>query len=119
MRLQLTLCISSHKGLPLPLPLALGGLYALAFLGGLKLRSHVVSMMMDDYNNKNPPSPNPVPPKRHTTTGRSRVDTTGLPFMVVYGISSASACIAETVTFPLGMYVCPSIDPLRQQHNEL
>ena len=51
-------------------------------------------MMDDDTTKKNPPEP--LPPRRHTTSGRSRVDTTGLPFLVVYGLSSASACVAET-----------------------
>ena len=48
-----------------------------------------------------PPSPGAA--RRRPTAKMGRIDTSGMSFGAVYGLSCVSACVAETVTFPLDL----------------
>lgn len=83
-----------------------------------------------------PPSPGAA--RRRPTAKMGRIDTSGMSFGAVYGLSCVSACVAETVTFPLDLvrtrvqaermttcvwayviYVCTCLDGRQSPYSDL
>jgi hypothetical protein len=59
------------------------------------------SSPQNSSNSIYPPSPGAA--RRRPTAKMGRIDTSGMSFGAVYGLSCLSACVAETLTFPLDL----------------